>query len=462
MVIVGLLGFACDPGSSSEVVGTGGTNNSSGPPAVKNPLLELSNDPPGKVKMTPPKAGELNVFEQNAALGRGINLGNTLDAPSEGAWGPKLMPYMFEVVAKEGFDSIRLPVRWSAHAELEAPYTIDAKFFERVDWAIAHTISRGLKIVVDMHHYGNDDEEGMFDQPEKHHDRFLGLWEQIAEHHKDYPKELYLEILNEPRGALEPLWNQYMTEAVEVIRKTNPGRTLVVGGGEWNKYYKLKDVTFPDENIIATFHYYNPYCFTHGDQFWEPICKTPDGSDPKKAGSAGWPVIWPNLDKNPSSTEQTSRAKLESDMRDAAKWSKENNRPLYMGEFGATEGAVLSERADWTSSLVELADELGFSFAYWQFTSSMGAWDSYKLAFVPEMLTALKAKSETSGSGGSGGTGGSGGSSSNTGGSGNAGGSFGTTATTESSGGTTGQIGSSSAVNGGSSSGGASSSASST
>jgi endoglucanase len=342
---------------------------------------------------------------------------------------------MFQVIKDEGFDSIRLPVKWSAHADLEAPYEIDEKFFARVDWAVAHALTRGLKIVVDMHHYGNDGEEGMFDQPQKHHDRFLGLWKQIAEHYKDYPKELYLEILNEPRKALEPLWNAYMAEAVAVVRETNPGRTLIVGGGEWNKYYKLKDVVFPDTNIIATFHYYNPYCFTHQGQFWEPLCKTPDGSDPSKAGVAEWPVIWPKLDQNPDTTEANARAALEKDLRAAADWAKTANRPLYMGEFGASTSPTMEARADYSTSLVKLAQELGISWAYWQFASDMGIWNSRTMAFEPKMLDALKSSPDSSGTGGSGGS-----SSASVGGSGGVGGT------------TQGQGGSSSTAEGGASS----------
>ena len=29
-----------------------------------------------------------------------------------------------------------MPIRWSAHAALAAPYTIEPSFFERVDWAV--------------------------------------------------------------------------------------------------------------------------------------------------------------------------------------------------------------------------------------------------------------------------------------------------------------------------------------
>ncbi len=50
-------------------------------------------------------------FEMNKMLGRGINLGNALDAPSEGAWGVVLKEEYFQIIKDAGFNSIRLPIR---------------------------------------------------------------------------------------------------------------------------------------------------------------------------------------------------------------------------------------------------------------------------------------------------------------------------------------------------------------
>ncbi|HKD37098.1 MAG TPA: hypothetical protein VKB78_09865, partial [Pirellulales bacterium] len=60
-----------------------------------------------------------------ARFGRGINLGNALEAPHEGDWGVTLKESYFEAIASAGFDSVRIPVRWSAHAAESQPYTID-------------------------------------------------------------------------------------------------------------------------------------------------------------------------------------------------------------------------------------------------------------------------------------------------------------------------------------------------
>ncbi len=371
------LFLGCDPGSGN--VDFGGEGGSGGGSTVRpNPLLELPVDPPGTVEMVPPEAGELDPFEQNAALGRGMNLGNALDAPAEGAWGVTLRPYMFQVVAEAGFDSIRLPVSWSTHADEDAPYTIDPEFFERVDWAIAHALTRGLRVVLNIHHYNE-----LYAEPEAHQPRFYALWEQLSEHYQNYPKELYFEVLNEPRSALEPLWNETLAEAFAIIRAKNPGRTVVIGGNEYNKWYTLADVVFPaDDNTIATFHYYNPYCFTlQQPAGWDAGCTATPAQN--------WPVLYPETDADPEATEADQRARLENAMASAATWATSMNLPLYLGEFGVERGVDDPIRAEYIREVARAAERHGMSWAFWELASTMGAFSQSSLEWYPPILEAL-------------------------------------------------------------------------
>jgi endoglucanase len=75
----------------------------------------------------------LDPFAQAKRLGRGVNLGNALDAPKEGEWGVTLQEDFFSIIREGGFDTVRLPIKWSAHAETDAPYAIDPAFFARTD-----------------------------------------------------------------------------------------------------------------------------------------------------------------------------------------------------------------------------------------------------------------------------------------------------------------------------------------
>src|SRR6266496_3445773 len=168
-----------------------------------------------------------DIFAINKKLGRGINLGNALEAPKEGDWGVTLKAEYFKEIKNAGFATVRLPVRWSAHAQAAAPHTIDAAFLGRVAWAIDQALANRLNIVVNVHHYGEMDT-----RPDEHLPRLAALWEQIAARSKDRPAEVVFELLNEPHGKLtEAKWNAALIQLLAVVRKSNPTRAVIIGPG---------------------------------------------------------------------------------------------------------------------------------------------------------------------------------------------------------------------------------------
>jgi aryl-phospho-beta-D-glucosidase BglC (GH1 family) len=77
-------------------------------------------------------SAQLTPFEALEGMGRGINLGNTLEPPQEGGWnnGPAEEAY-FDGYVAAGFTNIRIPVRWDQHTQNGAPYNIDAAWMDR-------------------------------------------------------------------------------------------------------------------------------------------------------------------------------------------------------------------------------------------------------------------------------------------------------------------------------------------
>ncbi|MGH7602174.1 MAG: glycoside hydrolase family 5 protein, partial [bacterium] len=156
----------------------------------------------------------LDPFAQNAKLGRGINLGNALEAPNEGEWGVTLKSEYFDLIKSAGFTSVRIPIRWSAHAATSAPYAITTSFRQRVDWAIAQAFARQLAVVINIHHY-----DEIMQSPASHKEKFLAIWKQLATHYRNHSGDLLFELLNEPNSLLtSDLWNQYLQEAIAAIR----------------------------------------------------------------------------------------------------------------------------------------------------------------------------------------------------------------------------------------------------
>ena len=199
------------------------------------------------------------------SLHRGVNMGNMLEAPNEGDWGLFVHEEYFDLIKNAGFDFIRLPIRWDTHAEESAPYTIDPTFFARIDEVVGWATQRNLTIIIDFHYY-----DDLMTDPQKNKDRYIGLWKQIAEHYKDYPANVLFELLNEPNSQLDAtLWNDYSTEALSIVRESNPTRDVIIGPVNWNAYDWLSTLNVPDDqHLIATFHYYLPFEFTHQGAEW--------------------------------------------------------------------------------------------------------------------------------------------------------------------------------------------------
>jgi endoglucanase len=308
-----------------------------------------------------------DVQQYNRLLGRGINLGNALEAPKEGEWGVTLEEGYFKAIEKAGFSSVRIPIRWSAHTGDKPPYEIDAAFLKRVDWAIDQALSRDLAVVLNVHHF-----DEVLRDPDKQEAKLLAIWKQIAEHYRDRNGLLSFELLNEPNDKLtDERWDKMIPALLDVVRTSNPSRFVIVGPGHWNNLNNLDKLNLPekDRRLIVTFHYYSPFEFTHQGAEWVK-------------DSAKW------KGKTWSGTAKETEA-LDKDFEKAATWAKKNDRPLFLGEFGAYSAADMESRAKWTRAVVRAAEKQGFSWAYWEFCSGFGAYDKEKRAWHKPLLAAL-------------------------------------------------------------------------
>jgi endoglucanase len=241
----------------------------------------------------------------NRRLGRGINLGNALDAVTGAPSDIWLQERHFDDVRKAGFDTVRLPVRWSTHADEAAPYAIEPAFLERVDWAVGNALRRDLNVVLDVHHYHE-----LQDLPHEHEERLAALWHQIAGRYAGYPEGLYFELLNEPRGAMSAhVWNAMLAKVLATVRESDPHRAVMVGPVGMYSVAALPQLALPaDDDLIVTIHYYEPFEFTHQGTDWVP-------------GADEWiGTTW---------DEDTGGDAVLRDLTAAAQWAREQHRPLF-------------------------------------------------------------------------------------------------------------------------------------
>jgi endoglucanase len=287
-------------------------------------------------------------------FGRGINLGNALEAPEEGRWGVTLQDDYFPIIKQAGFDSVRIPVRWSAHAETVPPYRIDPLFMKRVNWAVNSALQQGLNVVLNMHHY-----DEFFEDPAGHRDRFIALWKQIAVHFRSTPDAVCFELLNEPHDKLVPIeWNHVAAQTVTEVRKSNPDRWIMIGPGHYNSIGRLNELELPedDRRIVVTVHYYQPFRFTHQGASWT-------GPAMKKLKGVRW------------RGSEAERDAVRRDLDTAIAWAIMHKRPIFLGEFGAYSPAAMGDRALWTECVAREAAARKMGTAYWEFCAGFGAYD---------------------------------------------------------------------------------------
>ncbi|HEX8039982.1 MAG TPA: cellulase family glycosylhydrolase, partial [Chryseosolibacter sp.] len=310
----------------------------------------------------------LAAYEMNQRLGRGINMGNAFEAPSETAWGNPWQPDYFKRMAQLGFNHVRLPVRWEpADRSMSVPpYTIAPEFLQRIRQVVDTALKYKLHIIINMHHH-----EALYADPAGQKDRFLSQWQQIADYFKDYPDSLLFEVLNEPHGNLTPdLWNDYFALALARIRETNPTRIVLMDVASYGGLGGVADIAIPDdEYLILTPHYYNPFHFTHQGAGWV------EGAD------AWLGTKWHDT--------ESERETVASEFAYTLAFSDTHHIPVHVGEFGSIEKADLGSRALWTTFLARWFEEHNLSWAYWDFSAGFGIYKPATGAYVDQLVDAL-------------------------------------------------------------------------
>jgi endoglucanase len=318
---------------------------------------------------------------------KGINIGNGYDAPREGAWGVVVSEKHFALAAAGGFDHVRLPVRFSApdRTSTTPPYTIKEEFFKKIDWAIDRALGHKLSVILDIHHY-----EEIHKDPKAHQERLYAMWRQISERYQSRPPQLAFEILNEPNGALTPaLVNEITAQALRIIREKNPTRIVFADSYFWAAADRLAELELPpgDPNVVAQFHMYQPILFTHQGAGWmEPWYQTRGvifpGPPPSPVvpvpmiQSQPWVVEWFNgYNQLPPEQNPGGPRTVFEHFDHAARWVKEHNQRVYLGEFGAIDVADPTSRENYVWLVRTEAERRGIGWCYWDNGSSFKVMD---------------------------------------------------------------------------------------
>ena len=231
LLLLGALFFSCSNSSSGSIPALpsgGGSSDSSGTPSGGGQGGSGSGGGQDAPQLQPRPNVTLNASLSALDIAQkmecGWNLGNSLDyrlcdgnypcnygLGAETAWGEVLTTeQIIKTGIQNGYKTIRIPVTWFNHL-VDANYTIDPKWMNRVKQVVNWAIDAGYYVILDEHHSVRDEIEKPLQRyagynirrgDEEETKRFLeAVWKQIAAaFNNEYDEHLIFETLNEPRN----------------------------------------------------------------------------------------------------------------------------------------------------------------------------------------------------------------------------------------------------------------------
>jgi len=243
------------------------------------------------------------------AMGPGWNMGNHMDAISNGVsgetiWGnPKCTQSTFNGVKAAGFKAVRICVTWEGHIGKSPAYRLEEKWLARVEEIVGYAEKAGLVAIVNTHH----DESYWLDiakayknstQNEKVKEEIFNVWTQIANRFKDKGEWLVFESFNEiqdgewgwgaafqadPEAQYKVLneWNEVFVEAVRTTGGNNATRWLGIPGYAASPTFTIPGLKVPKDytsanRLMVAVHDYDPYDYTLKDPLVRQFGHTAD------------------------------------------------------------------------------------------------------------------------------------------------------------------------------------------
>ena len=165
-----------------------------------------------------------------------------------------------------GFTVVRIPLHYNLFMTDDG--VVQGEGWALLDRVLGWVREEGLYAVVDLHAaqggqtgVNHDDGSGyplMFYVP-RYRQNTVKLWRAIAERYAGHPEILGYDLLNEPiapyhdvrtlNQRLEPFYR----DVTEAIRAVDPGRVVILAGGQWSSRLDMFGPPFAD-NLAYTYH----------------------------------------------------------------------------------------------------------------------------------------------------------------------------------------------------------------
>lgn len=207
------------------------------------------------------------------------------------------------------------------------------------------------------------------------------FWQQFAQVFKAVkPSRLVFELLNEPTDT-DALRNRVlMQRLVDAVRRVAPKHTLVVEGHAYSSIDEL--IAFEPlsaANLVYSFHFYEPYNFTHQGATWgwpmaQKLKGLPYPSSPEAVQAA---LQAAEDDAKPHiatyGEQKWDRTRIEARLDLVRDWQRAKGVAVWCGEFGAAKlGAPEDARHRWLLDVRNALEARGIPWTLFDYVGHFG------------------------------------------------------------------------------------------
>lgn len=324
--------------------------------------------------------GIQSLTAQNTPFNRGVNLTEWFQADNaQQIQFNKYTKQDFEQIKSLGCDVIRLPIRLHSMTNGAPDYTLDPLFLNFLDQVTDWAVDLNMHLIYDNHSF----------DPDVNTDPAIGpvlekIWLQMAQHFKSRPNLIYYEILNEPHDISNSLWGSIQQDVINTIRSVDSTHAIIVGTAGWNGYKDLDELPeFDDDNLIYTFHFCDPYLFTHQGASWvhpsmEAIAGIPFPYNAAEMPSL--PVIYEGtwVEASFNSYEEVGTVEVLQEWLDlAVQFRDQRQVPVFCGQFGTLmDKSDNEDRNIWYQTIRQYLDDHNISWTMWDYHGGFGLFEA--------------------------------------------------------------------------------------
>ncbi len=321
-------------------------------------------------------------FDRLNSLKRGVSISSWFGYPDEETdtyFAHHIDDTDLQFIQNHGFTHIRLSIAPKYIYDRTNTSFINTHYLLYIDQAIRKILQHHLAVIVDIH----DSDTDKTYENNGDANNFVVFWTNLASHFSTYDQnKVFLELLNEPvfENNVQQ-WLNLQNKLIAAVRSVDSQHTIIATGASWGGIDGLLQVIpSTDRNIVYSFHYYEPFAFTHQGAEW-------GGSDTIPIANLQYPYNEENcrsvLNSATVSSEkdtltdycnrQWNKEKIAGQIQQAVNWSKKYNVPIWNGEYGVyCKNSPRQSKLTWIKDITDIFQENNIGWTIWTYDSCMG------------------------------------------------------------------------------------------